>query len=226
MKSATKAEVGHKGVFGLVVDVLRGADLLYSARVHHHHCVGHGQGLLLVVGDVDKGDAQGLLDALQFILHVLAQLQVQSAQGLVQQQDLGPVYQGPGDGHPLLLSAGELGDPALFKALQVDHLEHLHDPVVDLLLGQLDLLFGLRVHLGDAQTEGDILKHVEVGEQGVPLKHSIYRPFVGRNRVNPHAVKKNIPGGGLLKTAYNTKRGGFAAPTGTQQREEFLVVDI
>ena len=125
----------------------------------------------------------------------------------------------------IMLPAGELGDPALFKALQVDHLEHLHDPVVDLLLGQLDLLFGLRVHLGDAQTEGDILKHVEVGEQGVPLKHSIYRPFVGRNRVNPHAVKKNIPGGGLLKTAYNTKRGGFAAPTGTQQREEFLVVD-
>ncbi len=133
-------EVGHKGVFGLVIDVLRGADLLDPARVHHHHCVGHGQGLLLVVGDVDKGDAHGLLDALQLVLHILAQLQVQGAQGLVQQQDLGPVHQGPGDGHPLLLPAGELGDPALFKALQVDHLQHLHDPVVDLLLGQLDLL--------------------------------------------------------------------------------------
>ena len=152
--------------------------------------------------------------------------QVQGAQGLVQQQHLGPVHQGPGDGHPLLLAAGEGGDGALFKALQVDHLEHLGDPLLDLLFRDLYFLLGLRVHLGDPQAEGDVLEHIEVGEQGVALEHGVDGPLVGRDRIDPHAVKKNIPGGGLLKTADNSKRGRLAAPTGTQQREELLVIDI
>ena len=67
-------EVGHKGVFGLVIDVQGGADLLDIALVHDHDGVRHGQGLLLVVGDIDKGDAHLLLNVLQLHLHVLAQL--------------------------------------------------------------------------------------------------------------------------------------------------------
>jgi len=67
-------EVRHKGVLGLVIDILRRADLLDAALVHHYDGVGHGQGLLLVVGDVDEGDAHLLLDFLQLQLHVLAEL--------------------------------------------------------------------------------------------------------------------------------------------------------
>ena len=153
-------EVGHEGVLRLVVNILRSADLLDLARVHDHHGVRHGQGLLLIVGDIDKGDAHGLLDALKLILHVLAQAQVQCAQRLVQQQDLGPVDQSAGDGHALLLSAGQRGYRALLKSVEVDHVEHLHDTVMDLLLRQFDLALGLRVHLGDAQTKGDIFKYI------------------------------------------------------------------
>ena len=60
------------------------------------------------MSDVDEGNTNLLLDALELNLHVLAQLQVQSAQRLVQKQHLGAVHQGAGDGHPLLLTAGEL----------------------------------------------------------------------------------------------------------------------
>ena len=76
----------------------------------------HGQGLLLVVGDIDEGDAHGLLDALKFVLHVLAQPHIQRPQGLIQQQHLGTVHQGAGNGHPLLLSAGQGRHRALLKA--------------------------------------------------------------------------------------------------------------
>ena len=48
-----------------------------------------------------------LLHVFQLQLHLLAQLQVQGAQGFVQQEHLGLVDQRPGDGHTLLLSAGE-----------------------------------------------------------------------------------------------------------------------
>ena len=178
------------------------------------------------MGDVDEGDAHGLLDALELDLHILAQAQVQRAQRLVQQKDLGPVHQGPGDGHALLLAAGQRGDRPLLKALQVDHVQHLQHPLLDLRLRKLDLPAALRVGLWDAQAEGDVFKHIQMGEEGVPLEHRVDGPFMGRNVIDPHTVKKNVPLCGRLKTANDTKCGGFAAPTGTQQCEEFLIVDV
>ena len=77
-------EIGHEGVGGLVINVLRAAHLLDGAALHHHHGVRHGEGFLLVVGDVDEGDLQALLDALELDLHLFAQLEVQRAEGLVQ----------------------------------------------------------------------------------------------------------------------------------------------
>ena len=44
-------EVVHEGGRGLLVDLLRRADLLDPPLVHHHHAVGDFQRLLLVVGD-------------------------------------------------------------------------------------------------------------------------------------------------------------------------------
>ena len=49
--------------------------------------VGHRERLFLVVGDEHEGDAHGLLYLLQLLLHVLAQLQVERGERLVQQQD-------------------------------------------------------------------------------------------------------------------------------------------
>ena len=73
-----QAELNYVG--SITVD----ADLLDAALVHHHHGVGHGQGLLLIVGNIYKGNAHLLLDTLQLVLHILAQTQIQCAQGLVQ----------------------------------------------------------------------------------------------------------------------------------------------
>ena len=67
-------EVAHELGGGVVVDLVGGADLLDDALVEHGDAVGQGQGLLLVVGDVDEGDAHLLLDFLQLQLHVLAEL--------------------------------------------------------------------------------------------------------------------------------------------------------
>ena len=54
-------EVGHKGVLRLVVDLLRSTHLLDIPLIHDHDGVGHGQGLLLIVGHIDKCDAQLIL---------------------------------------------------------------------------------------------------------------------------------------------------------------------
>ena len=78
-----------------------------------------------------------LLQALQLQLHLLAQLEVQRAQRLVQKQHLRLVDQAAGDGHALLLAAGHLADAAAFEALQAHDLQHIPHLAAD----------GLFVHL-------------------------------------------------------------------------------
>ena len=101
---AVTDEISHKGIFRLIVHILRGAYLLNPALIHDHHRIGHGEGFLLVMGDKDKGDAQLPLDLHQFPLHILPELQIQGGQRLVQKQHLGFIDDGPGDGNALLLA--------------------------------------------------------------------------------------------------------------------------
>ena len=61
------------------------------------------------MGHEDERDADLALDALELDLHLLAQLEVQGAERLVEQQHLGPVDEGPGEGDALPLPAGQLG---------------------------------------------------------------------------------------------------------------------
>ena len=81
-------EVGDERGGRALVQLGRGAQLLDPARVHHRDGVGHRHGLLLVVRDVHEGDADLGLDPLELDLHLAAQLEVEGAERLVEQQHL------------------------------------------------------------------------------------------------------------------------------------------
>ena len=91
-KSATKRRARP------LVDLLRRADLDDAAMVEHGDAVGHRQRFALIVGDEDKGEAERALQALQLALHLLAQLEIERAERLVEQQDLRPQRPGRGRG--------------------------------------------------------------------------------------------------------------------------------
>src|SRR5262249_41508121 len=55
-----------------LVDLERRADLLQSTAPHHADAVRHGQGLALIVGDIDEGYAQAPLEPLQLFLELKA----------------------------------------------------------------------------------------------------------------------------------------------------------
>ena len=74
------------GLPGLLVDLRRRPDLLDPPVVEDRDPVRHRQRLLLVVRDVDEGDPHVRLDRLQLHLHLLAELQVERAERLVQEQ--------------------------------------------------------------------------------------------------------------------------------------------
>ncbi len=113
------------GVSRLIVDRLAVADLLDDALVHDRDAVRHGQRFALIVGDVDEGDADALLDGAQLVAHMLAKLEIERRKRLIEQQHLGLDGERAGDGDALTLAAGQLADELAALPRQLDQLEKL-----------------------------------------------------------------------------------------------------
>ena len=157
-------EVGDEGAARVLVELRRGAHLLDHAGVHHRDRVGHRHGLLLVVGDVDEGQPDVGLDPLELDLHRPAQLEVERAERLVEQQHLGLVDQRPGQRDPLLLAAGELrrllaGLRARARPARASR----------------STCASTSVRLAPLEPERDVLEDVEVREQRVALEDGVDR---------------------------------------------------
>ena len=168
------------------------------------------------MGDENEGNADLLLDPLQFPLHLLAQLQIQGAEGLVQQQDVRLIHQGAGDGHTLLLTAGKLGDVALGIAFQVHQGKHTVDLLGDDIVRQLF----------DTQAEGDVFENIQMGKQGIALEDGVDLPLVGGDVVDALAVKDDRALVLLQEAAQNAQQRGFAAAGGTEQRHKLILINI
>ena len=81
-------EIGDELGARELVDLRRRAGLDDLAVIHDADAAGERHRLLLVVGDDDEGDAELVLQADELELRVLAQLLVERAQRLVEQQQL------------------------------------------------------------------------------------------------------------------------------------------
>src|SRR4029450_13462252 len=103
------------------------------------------------------------LALLELRLQVLAQLQIERTEGLVEEQHARQVDQRPGERDPLLHAAGELCRPAVGLGGEADPLELLPDATLDLAL--VDPL--------PPQPEGDVLPDAQVGEEGVALEDRV-----------------------------------------------------
>ena len=147
-------EVGDEIVGRPLVDLGRRGDLLDRALVHHRDAVGQDQRLFLVVGDEDRGEAEPALQAAHLELHGLAQLAVERAERLVEQQQARVEDDGAGQRHALLLAARELPRQPLVVARELDQRQRLGDAALD--LGARDV-----AHL---QREGDVALHRQMRE--------------------------------------------------------------
>ena len=106
------------------------------------------------------------LDPLELDLHLPPQLEVERTERLVEQQHLGLVDQGPGQGDPLLLATGELGG-ACRVAVSSTSSSIRCTCVLD-----------VGTPCG-GEAEGDVLEDVEVREERVVLEDGVDRPLVG-----------------------------------------------
>ena len=109
----------------MLVDLRRRADLLDPPLVEDGEPVAHRQRLLLVVRDVDERDAEVALQRLEEDLHLLAQLQVERAERLVEEEDRRAVDDRARERDALALAARELHRLPVAEARQTHALEHL-----------------------------------------------------------------------------------------------------
>jgi hypothetical protein len=184
----------------LLVEPVRRADLNDGSFVEHGYAIRHRQRFALVVRDIDDGDAEHLVDLLQLDLHMLAQLFIERAEGLIHQNEGRLKHQRPGKRDALLLAARELGWLAVLELLQPHHFEGAHDARPDV---------GLR-HLSHGQREGDIVRHAHMRKQRVVLEHHADISFVGRQAVDRFAVERNHALAGPFEARQHVQGRGLA----------------
>ena len=129
--------------------------------MHHDDAVGHGHGLDLVVGDIDGGGLQALVQRLDLGPHRHPQFGVQVGQRLVEQKHLGVAHDRPAHRHALALAAGQLFREPVQQRAQVEDARRVVHP-----LGRHP-----GVGLAQLQAEGHVVAHRHVRVQRIALEH-------------------------------------------------------
>ena len=200
----------------LVIELVRRADLLDPAMVHHHHAVGERHGLDLVVGHVDGGGAHLLVHLLDLDPHLDAQLRVEIGQRLVEQEHLWIAHDGPAHRDPLALAAGKLLWLAVDKFDDIKHPRGFIDPALDL---------GLRIAL-QPQPERHVLRHRHVRVERIVLEHHRDVAILWRHVVDDIAPDHDVAAGDILQACDHPQRRRLAAAGRTHQHHELMVGDI
>jgi len=134
---------------------------------------------------------------------------VQSAERLIEEEDLRPVDERAGERHALLLAAGELPRVAVGLLLEPDQAQRL-------LRSGADHLGRLFLH---PQTERHVLPDGHVGEEGVVLEDDVDVPSFREDAVQALAVQDDLAGRGLLEPCDEAEEGGLTAPRRAEDAE-------
>ena len=186
-----------------MVQVVGRIPLLDAALVHHADFVGHGKGLVLVVGNEHRRHAFALENFAHLERQTLAQVHVEVGERLVEQHKLGSRGQRPGQRHPLLLTARKLVGKLASLARQANRRKQVLDP-----LGTLR-----RRHI--AQPEAHVALNRKMRKQRVVLEHHSNLALLGRHPVTAAAhhgvVDQDFAAGDFLEARDAAQQGCLAA---------------
>ncbi len=208
-------EVGNEARARMLVQRLRRPDFEHPALVEHGHAVGQRQGLLLVVRDVDRRDAELLLQLADLRAHLDADLGVEIGQRLVEQQDLRVQHQRAGERHTLLLAARQLPRITLVQPAELDLLEHRMHALLDLGRG----------HLAQLQAVADVFADRHVRPQCVVLEHHADATLVRRHLVDAPIVEADLAFVRRVEAGDQAQQRGLAAARRAEEGEQFPFLD-
>ncbi len=194
-----------------VIDLGRRGHLLDTSARHHGDAVRHRERLLLVVRDQNRGDAVLALQPLHLDLHVEAQVLVERAKRLIEQQNLRIDREAARQRDALLLAAGELTRLALRELAHVHQRQHLGDARRDLLPWPFVSL----------QTIRDVFRHRHVREQRVVLEHDADAALARREVIDGLPVEQHAAFRLADEAGDDAQERGLAAAGRSEQRDHF-----
>src|SRR5579871_2001495 len=194
-------ETGNKGVGRLVIELLRRADLPQRACLHHSDAVTQSNRLDLVMGDVNCGYAGAVMQLAKFGARRRADLGVERAERLVEDEKRRLAYHCACQRHLLFFAAREPCRATMEESLNPEDFRRPADQRFP---------FALR-HSARLQREGDIVRDGHVGIKRVALKHhgDVARPR--RQRGDDLAVEHDISRRRLFQAGNHAHQGGLAA---------------
>jgi len=152
--------------------------------------------------------------------HLLAQVGVEVAERLVEQQRLGLDHQGARQRHALLLAAGKLPRIAVGQRLQPRRRQDTGEPAVDRRL----------VEPADLQAVGDVLRHRHMWPQGIALEDHRHVAALRRHRAGrggQHLAANHDFACRRLDEAGDQPQGRrLAAARGAEQADQLAVLDV
>ncbi len=208
-------EAGDEQVGRPVVEIERGTRLFHDPVMHDDDAVGHGHRLDLVVRDIDARGLQPLMQLPDLGAHLDAQLGVEVAERLVEQEHLGIADDGPAHGDALALAAGELSRIAVEVRLQAEDAGGATDP----------LLHQRRVDAAQLQAERHVVDHLHVRIERVVLEHHRDVAFLGRQVVDHPAANRDLAARDLLEPGDHAQQRRFSAAARADQDDELAIAD-
>ena len=209
-------ETGHKDVDRPLVEILRGCALLQHARFHHRDPVAHGHRLHLVVGDVDGGHPQLVLQQRDLGAHLDPELGVEVGEWLIHQENLGLAHDRSPHGDALPLAPGQVLWLAVQVRCQRQTVRGRLDPL-------LDVGFGLSHH---PQREAHVVAHRHVRVEGVVLEDHRDIALLRGQAVDHPVPDIEPPAGDLLKACGHPQSSGLSASRRTDEDHELTIVDL
>ena len=209
-------EARHKDIGGAVVKLQRCPDLGDMAVAHHHDAVGHGHRLDLVVGDIDRGGAQALMQLADLAAHLHPKLGVKVRERLVEQEHLGIAHNRAPHRDALALAPRQLARVAPKVGGKAQNIGRPRHPRGDL---------GL-VHPRHLQRKAHVRGHRLVRIKRVVLEH--HRDIaLGRGEVVHHPITdRDLARGDAFQPRDHPQQGGFAAARRPDQHHELTVGNI
>ena len=215
-------EVPHEARGRVLVQAAGRADLLDAPALHYRDAVGQAERLDLVVGHEEHRDAEPALEQLQLDPHLLAELGIEVAERLVQQQEIRLVHERPAESQALHLAAAQQRGRARLESLESDQAQHPLDLVAD----------DAALHAAERERIGDVLEDGHVRPDRVRLEDHAEVPEVRREEHPPRhrghhaAAQRDLARVGALEPGDQAQRGRLAAAARSEQGEDFAPPDF
>ena len=168
------------------------------------------------MGHEHRGHALLVVQTAQPAPQLGADVGVERAERLVEQQHLRLHGERTGERHPLTLTAGQLMRSLTGPFGQPDQLEQLVDAGADL----------VPFALADPQPEGDVLEHGHVRERGVVLEHEPDAPVLRAHSGHVLAGDPDHSPVGLLEAGDDPQERRFARAARPEQRGQRSLGDV